>query len=81
MKVNVDHKSEMEDILNKAGLTELVQRFIAEKIEPETITAATDLVLIRFGVWGCQLRVRKIDIAANYSASMDCWTYTEITLS
>ena len=42
LKVNmdVDHKSEMEDILNKAGLSELLQRFIAEKVEPETITTA-----------------------------------------
>ena len=42
LKVNMDfdHKSEMEDILNKAGLSELLQRFIAEKVEPETITAA-----------------------------------------
>ena len=42
LKVNmdVDHKSEIEDILNKAGLSELLQRFIAAKVEPETITAA-----------------------------------------
>ena len=58
MKVNVDHKYEMEDILNKAGLSKLVQRFIAEKIEPETITAATDLVLIRLGVATIGVRVR-----------------------
>ena len=58
MKVNVDHKYEMEDILNKAGLSKLVQRFIAEKIQPETITAATDLVLIRLGVATIGVRVR-----------------------
>ena len=58
MKVNVDHKYEMEDILDKAGLSKLVQRFIAEKIEPETITAATDLVLIRLGVATIGVRVR-----------------------
>ena len=42
LKVNmdVDHKSEIEDILNKASLSELLQRFIAAKVEPETITAA-----------------------------------------
>ena len=43
--MDVHHKSEMEDILNKAGLSELLQRFIAEKVERETITAATDLDL------------------------------------
>ena len=51
----------MEDILNKAGLSELLQRFIAEKVEPETITAATDLDLIRLGVAtiGDRVRLRK----------------------
>ena len=29
--MDVDHKSEMEDVLNKAGLSELLQRFIARK--------------------------------------------------
>ena len=56
--MDVDHKSEMEDILNKAGLSELLQRFIAEKVEPETITAATDLDLIRLGVATIGDRVR-----------------------
>ena len=40
----------MEDILNKTGLSELLQRFIAEKVEPETLTTATDLDLIGLGV-------------------------------
>ena len=59
--MDVDHKSEMEDILSKAGLSELLQRFIAEKVEPETITAATDLDLIRLGVAtiGDRLRLRE----------------------
>ena len=59
--MDVDHKSEMEDISNKAGLSELLQRFIAEKVEPETITAATDLDLIRFGVAtiGDKVRLRE----------------------
>ena len=37
--MDVDHKSEMEDILilNKAWLSELLQRFVAEKVESETI--------------------------------------------
>ena len=48
----------MEDILNKAGLSELLQRFIAEKVEPERITAATDLDLIRLGVATIGDRVR-----------------------
>ena len=56
--MDVDHKSEMEDILNKAGLSELLQRFIAENVEPETITAATDLDLIRLGVATIGDRVR-----------------------
>ena len=63
LKVNmdIDHKSEMEDILNKAGLSELLQRFIAEKVEPETITAATDLDLIRLRVAtvGDKMRLRE----------------------
>ena len=48
----------MEDILNKAGLSELLQRFIAEKVKPETIAAATDLDLIRLGVATIGDRVR-----------------------
>ena len=59
--MDVDHKPEMEDILNKAGLSELLQRFIAEKVEPETIPAATDLDLIRLGVAtiGDKVRLRE----------------------
>ena len=59
--MDVDHKSEMEDILNKAELSELLQKFIAEKVEPETITAATDLALVRLGVAtiGDKVRLRK----------------------
>ena len=59
--MDVDHKSEMEDILNKAELSELLQKFIAEKVEPETITAATDLDLVRLGVAtiGDRVRLRK----------------------
>ena len=30
--MDVDHKSAMEDILRKAGLRELLQTFIAEKV-------------------------------------------------
>ena len=56
--MDVDHKSEMENILNKAGLSELLQRFIAEKVEPETITVAIDLDLIRLGVATIGDRVR-----------------------
>ena len=56
--MDVDHKSEMEDILNKAGFSELLQRFIAEKIEPETIIAVTDLDLIRLEVATIGVRVR-----------------------
>ena len=48
----------MEDILNKAGLRELLQSFIAEKVEPETITAATDMDFIRLGVATIGDRVR-----------------------
>ena len=33
--MDVNHKSEME-ILNKTGLSELLQRFTVEKVEPET---------------------------------------------
>ena len=51
----------MEDILNKAELSELLQRFIAEKVEPETITAATDMDFIRLGVAiiGDRVRLRE----------------------
>ena len=56
--MDVDHKSEMEDILNKAGFSELLQRFIAEKMEPETIIAVTDLDLIRLEVATIGVRVR-----------------------
>ena len=40
----------MENILYEARLTKLLQGFIVEKLEPETIAAATDLDLIRFGI-------------------------------
>ena len=56
--MDVDQKSEMGDVLNKVGLSELLQRFISEKEEPETITAATDLDLIRLGVATIGDRVR-----------------------
>ena len=60
LKVNMDvnHKSTMEDILNKVGLSEFLQRFIAEKVEPERITAATDMDLIRLEVAAIGDRVR-----------------------
>ena len=59
--MDVNHKSKMEDILNKAGLSEVLQRFIAEKVEPETITAATDMDFIRLGVAiiGDRVRLRE----------------------
>ena len=40
----------MENILYEARLTKLLQGFIVEKLEPETIAAAADLDLIRFGI-------------------------------
>ena len=39
-------------------VSKLLQRFIAEKLEPETITALTDLDLIRLGVATTDDRVR-----------------------
>ena len=59
--MDVNHKCKMEDILNKAGLRELLQSFIAEKVEPETITAATDMDFIRLGVAtiGDRVRIRE----------------------
>ena len=56
--MDVNHKSEIDSILNKAWLSELLQRFIAEKVESETMTAAIDLDLIRLGVASISDRVR-----------------------
>ena len=56
--MDVNHKSEMKEILKKPGLSKLLLRFIAEKVEPETITAATDMDLIRLGVATIGDRVR-----------------------
>ena len=59
--MDINHKSKMEDILNKAGLSELLQRVIGLSELLQTITAATDMDFIRLGVAtiGDRVRIRE----------------------
>ena len=59
----------LEETLNKIGLGTLTQRFKDEKIDFETIIAATDNELTRLGVVTIGDKVRLIERFANKKQS------------
>ena len=52
----------MEAILESLGLSTLLERFVEEKIEPETVLSLSENALIRLGVSTMGDRVRLLDL-------------------
>ena len=52
----------MEAILESLGLSTLLERFVEEKVEPETVLSLSENALIRLGVSTMGDRVRLLDL-------------------